>query len=139
VDEQIAGNIAEDVLRKYFAAMNVGDANAALSLFADDAVRLDTAVPKQAQVGKAQIEPGLHARVADHIHTETSEYQGIGNRASCLARVFTDYGRRLGYAPVVETVEVTIEAGKIKRFSVMVMPESLARIEEAELRQHEFD
>jgi hypothetical protein len=133
-DDPTKATTPQAILQRYFAAMNAGDAQGALALFADDAVRLDTAVPEQVKAGKAAIAPGLLARVADHIQIESSEYQAEGNCARCLATVWTDYGRRLGFAPVVEVAEVIVEAGKIKRFAVTVLPESLARIKAAEQR-----
>jgi hypothetical protein len=135
MDEQAENTIAEAVLKRYFAAMNAGDANAALALFADDAVRFDTAVPELSKSGLAAIEAGLRARVADQIQIEPGEYQSCGNSARCMARVFTNYGRRLGFAPVVERAEIIVEGGQIKRFTVTVMPDSLERIKSAELRQ----
>jgi hypothetical protein len=125
----------ELILKRYFAAMNAGDTDTALALFADDAVRLDTAEPHLTVVGRSQIERGLIARVADHIYIETSEYQVQENRASCLAKVFTDYGRRLGFAPVVEVAEIVVGDDVIQRFTVTVTPESLARIQRAEAHQ----
>lgn len=135
MNEPTQGEVAEVILQRYFIAMNTGDAEAALGLFTEDAIRLDTAVPELIKVGKAQIAPGLWARVADHIQIETSEYQGEKNHAQCMAAVSTDYGRRLGFAPVIEKAEIFVELGKIKQFIVTVSPESLERIKAAEQQQ----
>ena len=126
------GTIAEDILRRYFAAMNAGHAEQALALFADDAVRLDTATPNRAIIGKAQIERGVRARINDQIQIMASDYQSDGNSARCMATVYTNYGRRGGFAPVNEIAEIIVEAGKIQRFTITVLAESLERIQAAE-------
>lgn len=125
---------AADILQQYYAALNAGEVDAALSLFAEDAVRFDTATPELVKVGKREIAPGLRARVRDNIQIEASEYQGSRNQTFCKAIVWTDYGRRLGFAPVEELAEVLTEGRQIKRFSVTVLPESLARIKAVEQR-----
>lgn len=122
----------ELVLRRYYEAMNAGDVDSALALFADDAIRMDSATPHLAVTGKTQIKTGLVARIADRIYIVADGYQVNENVVNCMARVSTGYGRRLGFAPVEEAVEVIVEAGFIKRFVVTVTPESLARIHAVE-------
>ena len=135
MNKPAASSTPAALLQRYFAAMNAGDADTALALFADNAVRFDSAAPGPAKIGRAAIEPGLRARVADQIQIETSDYQTLGNSARCIALVSTNYGRRLGFAPVVESAEIVVEGEKIKRFTVTVTADSLARIMAAERRQ----
>lgn len=125
----------DQVLKGYYLAMNTGDLESALALFHDRAIRLDTAIPDKIVEDSSQIESGLRARIADHIVIEASDYQVRDNVVTCFARVSTDYARRLGFAPIEETVEVLVEDGLIQRFAVTVTPESLERIAAAEAMQ----
>jgi hypothetical protein len=125
----------DQVLKAYYLALNSGDLESALALFHDRAVRLDTAVPGRIIEGRAQIEGGLRARIADHIAVEATGYQVQGNTVTCFAKVYTDYARRLGFAPVEEKVEVIIDDGLIRSFAITVTPESLARIAAAQANQ----
>ena len=122
----------DQVLMRYYEAMNSGDINSALALFDADAIRLDTATPNTRIKGREQISAGIRARIADHISVTATDYQVKGETVTCSAAVSTDYARRLGFAPVEEEVEVTVKNGLIVRFVVIVTPESLERIRVAE-------
>ncbi|MBV7330621.1 nuclear transport factor 2 family protein [Chloroflexi bacterium TSY] len=122
----------ELLLKRYFMAMNTGNSEDAVALFAEDAVRLDTATPDHQVIGKAQIAKGIAARINDNIHIEASDFEAQDNHARCLAKVWTDYGRRMGFAPVIETAQIVVKDRMIQRFTVTVTPESLNRIRDAE-------
>src|SRR5690242_8366168 len=107
MSENRPGLTPVEILQSYYRAMNAGKVDEALALFAEDAIRLDSAAPERLVQGKAQIGKGIAARIADHIAIEAHDYQVQGNVVTCIAKASTDYGRRLGFAPVEEAVEVT--------------------------------
>ena len=90
------------------------------------------AEPEQIVARPEQIAAGIKARVDDNIEVEAWNFQVEGNKVTCKARVSTDYGRKVGYAPIEETVEVIVDQGKIKEFTVTVIPESYSKMEAAE-------
>ena len=54
-------------------------------------------------------------------------WKGERYTVTCMASVSTDYGHRVGFAPVEEAVEVILnQNGEIKEFTVMVTPDSCA-------------
>jgi hypothetical protein len=124
----------EVLLRNYYAAMNAGDAETAIAQFANDAIRKDISIAASHKVvtGKAGIAAGIQARIADNIHIEARNFQVAGNKVTCTASVSTDYGRRLGFAPIEETAEIIIEAGKIQIYTVELTPESVVKVQAAE-------
>ena len=124
----------EVILKRYYAAMNTGQADVAYALFAAEAVRREQFISAADLIvtGPERIEAGIKARIEDNIVVEAWDFQAEGNKVTCMARISTDYGRQVGYAPIEERVAVIVVHGKIKDFTVAVTPESYSRMEAAE-------
>ncbi|MEM7342600.1 MAG: hypothetical protein AAF485_00015 [Chloroflexota bacterium] len=133
--EQAQALNPETVLKRYYEAMNQGQAEDAYALFAANAIRRERfqSAPDNVVTDPTHIKAGITARGKDNIVIEAWDFQVDGNKVTCMAKVWTDYGRKAGFAPVEERVEVIVDSyGKIKDYAVMVTPESLARMEAAE-------
>jgi hypothetical protein len=119
------------VLAAFDAALNAGDADAALALFADDAVvRSQTAV----YTGKEEIGRWLRSVVDQHIRIELIGGRRVdGDTETHSARVSVDDLRRLGVT-LEGTAESVVREGKIRTYSFSYTPESLARLQAAQAR-----
>jgi hypothetical protein len=122
---------ALSVLRAFDTAMNAHDVEAALALFADEAV---FNAPSGSFRGRGQIRGYLQSLVTRNYRSEELQTQVAGDRVTSRARVFLDEFRTLGIAPLEAMAEVVVEGGQIRTFTAGFTPESLARLQAAQAR-----
>jgi uncharacterized protein (TIGR02246 family) len=84
------------VLRAFDTAMNARDVEAALALFAEDAV---FNAPSGSFRGRGQIRGYLQSLVTRNYRSEELQTQVAGNRVTSRGSVFLDEFRTLGIAP----------------------------------------
>jgi ketosteroid isomerase-like protein len=120
------------------AAVNAGNVDVALALFADDGVvtLLPPASPtaKHVYTGKAEIRAWLQTLRDQRFQVQEGTPQVSGERLRSLDRISEDGLRMLGVAPLETTKEVVVRGGKITAFSSTLTPASLARLQAAVAR-----
>jgi hypothetical protein len=124
------------ILRTFDAALNAHDLEAAMDLFADDAVvRYVPPPPRPARAvytGKEEIRGLMQALIAEGYNVEAERYEVDGGRVTSRdRRVFAARHEQLGGNPVVVTCEATVRAGRIEAMTICFSPESSRRIEAA--------
>jgi len=99
----LAQSDPEALVKKYFEALNRGDAAGALAMFADDAVfdvpgGLCAAAPC---VGKAAIQKELESRVADKFHFTILKNYVSGNVVTSRLEIHSDTIKRAGVERII--------------------------------------
>jgi len=111
----LAQSDPEALVKKYFEALNRGDAAGALAMFADDAV-FDAPgglCPAAPCVGKATIQKELESRVADKFHFTILKNYVSGNVVTSRAEVRNDMVKQAGLERVIGWVITVMEGEKI--------------------------
>jgi ketosteroid isomerase-like protein len=115
-------------------AVNAGRLEAALALFSDDAVATFPSQPEPNRfAGKEQIRNWLQSDISEGIHVESSERQADGERVVWTGRISLAAWRERGIAPIEGKGEAIIRDDRIVSFTYAVLPESLARMQQASL------
>ncbi len=118
----------EALARSVFEALNAGDVEAALALYADDAI-LDLGTFGKFS-GKEEIRAAFEKEVSLNAFWEVSDFQVEGNTATFKSRYTSDAMRALGVT--LEATEVmTIQDGKIATDTWTVTEESMAALQAA--------
>lgn len=116
------------VVEDYVAAVNAGDLEAILALYADDAVHvaLPAAEGSGVCVGKAQFGLWYAQSVADRDRVEVVDgtLAVAGDRVTFLARLTSEPWRALGIEQLEANAEAVIEGGRITTHVVMLTPGS---------------
>lgn len=116
-------------------ALNAGDVDAAMALWADDAVvKLVPALPPgspDTYTGAEQIRAWLESLVAMNFEIEVEILQVEGNTVTTLTKTWVDPTREMGVAPLVATEVYTVQDGKIKGLTWTISDESLAALQAA--------
>jgi hypothetical protein len=116
------------VMEAYDLALNAGDVDGALALFADDAV-LTT---RQGQfVGKEQIRTWLERLVTQNERIEVAGRAVAGDKVTWQNQFFRTDLPGLSNAPLEAQAEAVVEAGQIKTFSSILTDESQAKLDAA--------
>lgn len=116
------------VVTAFNAAVNAHDVDAALALFAPDAVvRFPNQPPPNEYRGTQEIRTWLAADAAQHIQVATENVQVAGERVTWTGRVDIDDLRPLGIT-LVGTVEATVRDGTIASFSFTLSDETVAKL-----------
>jgi LPXTG-motif cell wall-anchored protein len=117
------------VMEAYDLALNEGNVDGALALFADDAV-LTT---QQGQlVGKEQIWTWLERVVAQNSRVEPVNRQVNGAKVTWQSNFFRKDIATLSNEPLAANAEAVVEAGKIKSFSSILTDEAQAKLAAAQ-------
>ncbi len=116
------------IVQANFAALNRGDVEAALAMFADDAT-LSSATGSA--TGKEQIRRKVQADVAIHVQLNASNLRVTGDQVTYTFSVSNDQFRSLGIDAVEGEGTVTIRGGKITQLSSTPSAASRARIQQA--------
>jgi hypothetical protein len=119
------------VLRAFNTAMNTHDVEAALALFADEAV---FNAPSGSFRGRGQIRGYLQSLVTRNYRSEELQTQVMGDRVTSRGSIFLDEFRTLGIAPLEALAEVVVEGGQIRTFTASFTPESLATLQSTQAR-----
>lgn len=116
------------VMEAYDIALQAGDIEGALAMFADDAV-LTT---RQGQfVGKEQIRAWLERLVAQNDRIEVAGRQAEGPKVSWQNKFFRADLPALVNEPLEAQAEAEVEAGQIKTFSSILTDASQAKLDAA--------
>jgi LPXTG-motif cell wall-anchored protein len=117
------------VMEAYDLALNEGNVDGALALFADDAV-LTT---QQGQlVGKEQIWTWLERVVAQNSRVEPVNRQVNGAKVTWQSNFFRKDIATLSNEPLAANAEAVVEVGKIKSFSSILTDEAQAKLAAAQ-------
>ncbi len=110
-------------------ANNAHAIDAALALFADDAV-LQLAPPRSTRyVGKAGIRTWLEENTAGHHHSEVvGTPQVAGDKATFTIELASDVFRAASISPVPFVIEIVVSGGKIKSFTAFPTAETNAKL-----------
>jgi hypothetical protein len=112
----------------YDLALNAGDVDGALALFADDAV-LTTGQGQFA--GKEQIRTWLEGLVAQNDRIEVAGRQADGGKVTWQNMFFRADLPALNNEPLEAQAEAVVEDGKIKTFSSILTDASQAKLQAA--------
>ena len=122
------GSDPGSIVTAFDTALNAGNVEATLALFADNAViKTQTGT----FTGTERIRGLLGQLVAQHFQFVSSNRQVNGNTETHTAKVSRDDWRKIGLAPLDATAEVVVENGKITSFTVAYTAESLATLQAA--------
>jgi hypothetical protein len=119
------------VFNALHAAINAHDVDAALALFASDAVvQFPNQPPPNVFRGTQEIRNWLRGDADQHIQVTTSNVQITGDRMTWDASVMTDDLRQLGIS-ADGSVEAVIQGGKISSFAFTLSEDTLAKLQAA--------
>jgi hypothetical protein len=107
------------------AALNVGDVDAALALFADDAAVTE---PSGLYPGRRPIRRYLQDLAAQHYHAEAGRYDVEGDVVTGVKLVSLDDWRRLGLAPLDVVAEAVVQDEQIRTLVIALTAEAEARL-----------
>jgi hypothetical protein len=119
------------VVRAFDEALNAGNVEATLALFAPDAV---VRTQNQTYTGTAQLRSLFMELVAQNINFDSGDHRVSGDTETHTATVSRDDWRRLGLAWLDATASVVVQGGKIRSFTVTYSPDSTARLQQAQAR-----
>lgn len=119
------------VLNAFNAAVNAHDVDAALALFAPDAIaQFPNQPPPNVYRGTQEIRTWLQADAAQHIQVTASNVKVTGDRVTWDASIVIDDVRPLGIS-LDGSAEAVIQNGKIGSFTFTLSDETLAKLQAA--------
>jgi hypothetical protein len=115
------------VKRAFDAVLDAHDVDAALALFAGDAV---LRTPSGAALtGRPQLRAYLQQLVVENIRAETVQTRQVApDRVTSSGRIALDPLRRLGLPWVEATADVTVREGRIAALATALTPAAAARV-----------
>ena len=124
----------ENVLTAMADALNAGDVEATMALFADDAIvkiLFGKVLPPESYIGSEQVRFLMEDLVAMNFKIQIEILQVLGDIAVTRSKTWHDATIQLGIAPL-EMVEIyPIQDGKIKGFISIATDETVAKIKAA--------
>lgn len=117
------------VIEAYNLALQQGDVQAALDLFADDAV-LTTRTEQLA--GKEQIRAWLERLVIQNARIDQTNFEVAGDTVTWQTTFFRADLETLANTPLEAETEAVVEEGKIQSFNSILTEEAQARLETAQ-------
>jgi hypothetical protein len=131
-----ASNDPSAVIDSYIAAVNDGDLEAILDLYADDAVHIFLPTPDGSAgvcLGKAQFRMWYEQSLAngDRVEIDDGTLAAHGNQATFLARITSDPWRDLGLKALEAHSDLVVIDGRIITHVVMLTPESVRKLQAA--------
>ena len=122
------------VVTALYEAVNAGDVEAAVALFADGAIMNVPVSPPNMPAkytGKAEIRLWLESEVAQHTEYVLNETQIDEGTVTATISLSDDILQGLGIAPLEMTDEFTIQDGKITARTLVPTDESVAKMQAA--------
>jgi SnoaL-like protein len=119
----------QSVLRRFTDAMNAGDTDAALTLWADDAVIINTR--GRTITGRGSLRRFLQANITAKQQLDPESVQVVGDKMTWTNRETNDSYRKLNVAPVQIASEMIVRDGMIKSYVGYFPSSEIARIERA--------
>jgi len=128
--ESLAKLEAFPVIIALHEANNAHNMDAMLAFFTDDAVaNFPDQPPPNVLTGKEQIRTGwLEGDFANNIHIEVRNLQMAGDKVTWMATISWDFLRPFGIASLEGGGEAVVQEGKIKSFTAIFPPESMAKL-----------
>ncbi len=120
------------VLKRYIEAQNAGELDAALALWADDGVIINTRGRKVA--GKENLRKFIQTNISRKIKQEPEAIQTVGDKVTWINRESNESYRKLNVAPVQQNSEILVRGGKIISWVNYFPSGEIARIEQACLK-----
>ncbi|HEU4924579.1 MAG TPA: nuclear transport factor 2 family protein [Burkholderiales bacterium] len=120
---------AQSTVQRYIDAQNAGNLEAALELWADDGVIINTRGRRV--TGKENLKRFIEGNIQRKIHQKPESLQVVGSRVSWINRESNESYRRLGVAPVQQNSEMAVEGVKIRSLINYFPADEIARIEQA--------
>lgn len=128
VESAEPGSQTLKVFDAFNAAVNAHDVDAALALFADDAVaQFPNQPPPNVHTGTDEIRTWLEGDIANNIHVEVADDKTAGDTVTAIGMVQVD-----GLPPdlvLQGIVEVIVKDGKITSFTYTLDEETLAKLQ----------
>jgi len=125
----------EEMLADMESALDAGDVDATMALFADDAVvKLVPALPPgspDTYSGAEEIRGWFDELMAGNFEIDVEVLDVDGDTVTTRTSTWMDATREMGVAPLVATETYTIRDGKIRGFTWAISDESLAKIQAA--------
>ena len=117
------------LIKKFDAAWNAHNLDAAMSFFADDAVVKLLPPPPDGGVytGKKQIR-GWAEEFIKGFHVDSKRFVADGNKVSWMFTVHSDYIGKMGVNPGTGVAEVLLEKNKIKTFTPTFDQETVGKM-----------
>ena len=121
-------------------AFNSRKLGAALEYYATDAVFELSGVPPDHPgifTGKNNLRVWFTELSSQHSHFEVEIIKAHGSLITTRTQIWSDLTRQLGVAPLVATDQYLIQDGKIKYAQRSIHPESVAKLQAAQVHIHE--
>ncbi len=117
------------VMKRYAEALNAGDLDTALALWAGDGVLINTRGRRY--VGHESLRPFIRRNISRKIKQEPEAIQTIGDKVTWINRESNESYRKLNVAPVQQNSEIVVRGGKIVSWVNYFPSSEIARIEQA--------
>jgi hypothetical protein len=124
------------VIDSYIAAVNAGDLEAILDLYADDAVHIFLPTPDGSAgvcLGKEQFRMWYEQSLAnrDRVELEDGTLAIDGNQATYLTRISSEPWRTLGLESLEAKADLVVIGGRIMTHLVTLTPDSVRQLQAA--------
>ncbi len=117
------------VLKRHIEAQNAGELDAALALWADDGVIINTRGRKVA--GKENLRKFIQTNISRKIKQEPEAIQTVGDKVTWINRESNESYRKLNVAPVQQNSEILVRGSKIISWVNYFPSGEIARLEQA--------
>jgi ketosteroid isomerase-like protein len=114
------------VFRQAVDARNRGDIAAMMTLFTDDAVRVDGSCQPPC-VGLAAVRQSFQKNIDEHFQAKVVSAQGAGDTVTATAEISSDAFRVQGFEKRMTSYTIQLRGGKIARWSSPLPPKSPAK------------
>jgi ketosteroid isomerase-like protein len=139
IPERIAASTGDDpeaVIDSYLAAVNAGDLEAILELYADDAVHIFLPTPDGSAgvcLGKANFRMWYEQSLAngDRVELEDGTLAVDGNQATFISQIASDPWSKLGLERLEAKADLVVIDGRIMTHVVTLTPESVRKLQAA--------
>jgi hypothetical protein len=124
------------VIDAYLTAVNAGDLDAILDLYADDAVHIFLPTPDGSAgvcLGKANFRMWYEQSLAngDRVELEDGTLAVDGNQATFLTQIASEPWRKLGLETLEAKADLVVIDGRIMTHVVTLTPESVRQLQTA--------
>ena len=132
----LSGDDPAAVIDAYIAAVDAGDLEAILALYADDAVHIFLPTPDGSAgvcLGKANFRMWYEQSLAngDRVELEDGTLAVDGNQATFVARLSSEPWRELGLEALDAHSQIVVVDGRIMTHAVLLTPEAVRRLQSA--------
>jgi hypothetical protein len=140
IADALFGAVSSDdpaaVIEAYLAAVNTGDLEAILALYADDAVHIFLPTPDGSAgvcLGKEQFTTWYEQSLAnsDRVELEDGTLAVDDNQATFLAQISSEPWRKLGLETLTAKADLVVIDGRIMTHVVTLTPESVRQLQVA--------